>query len=285
MSPDLSARLAAAVFDVDGTLVDSERDGHRVAFNAAFAAAGLPYRWDVEEYGQLLHITGGRRRLAAFLEQRGHRSEEAAALAARLHADKTARFRDLVEQGHIRARPGVPELIAELAEAGVTLAVATTGTREWVEPLLDRLFGPGTFTVVVTGTEVPTLKPDPAVYVETLARLGVSPDQTLAVEDSANGLRAALGAGVPCVVVANSYTRGQDFAGALAVLDGFRGHEGVGVLAGDPWLAQGLDPRTMAALLEARSGAGAASNDPGDARRSGRRAAAVKSRLTRSPAR
>jgi HAD superfamily hydrolase (TIGR01509 family) len=154
-----------------------------------------------------------------FLEDRGH--DRAAELAARLHADKTARFRALVEQDRVPARPGVRELITGLSAAGVTLAVATTGTRAWVEPLLDRLFGAGTFAVVVTGTEVPALKPDPAVYLRALSRLGVSPDRALAVEDSENGLRAALAAGLDCVVVTNDYTRDQDFTGASAVHAGF----------------------------------------------------------------
>lgn len=215
----------AVVFDVDGTLVDSERDGHRIAFNSAFAAAGLPYRWDVETYGFLLDITGGRRRIATFLENEGHPPREAAALAATLHVDKTARFREMVERGRVPARPGVRALLAELAATGITLAVATTGTRAWVEPLLGNLFGAGTFACVVTGTEVPVLKPDPAVYTEALARLGVPPDRALAVEDSANGLRAAQGAGLRCVVVTNDYTRSQDFTGAVAVLDGFLGHD------------------------------------------------------------
>lgn len=207
----------AVIFDVDGTLVDSERHGHRVAFNAAFAAAGLPYRWGAEEYGRLLRITGGRQRIAAWLEEAGLGTEEAAGLAARLHKDKTARFRALVEQGRIPVRPGVRDLIGRLAGAGVTLAVATTGTRDWVEPLLQRLFEPGTFETVVTGTDVPALKPDPAAYHEVLARLGLGPGAALAVEDSENGLRAACGAGLRCVVVTNDYTRDQDFTGAWSV--------------------------------------------------------------------
>ena len=211
----------AVVFDVDGTLVDSERDGHRVAFNAAFAAHRLPYRWDAAEYGRLLGITGGRRRLAAYLEDRGYAPAAAAALAAQLHADKTARMRELVSRGGISPRPGVRELLAELAAAGVTLAVATTGTREWVEPLLSRLSGPARFAVVITGSEVTALKPDPAVYTEVLSRLGRKPGRVLAVEDSSNGLRAALAAGLDCIVVTNDYTRGQDFSGAAAVYPEF----------------------------------------------------------------
>jgi HAD superfamily hydrolase (TIGR01509 family) len=210
-------RWAAVVFDVDGTLVDSERDGHRTAFNAAFAANGLPYHWDVDEYGELLEITGGRRRLAAFLESRGYDVPAAAALAARLHRDKTLRMREFVMHGAIPPRPGVRELLGELAAAGVTLGVATTGTRDWVEPLLTRLFGLDLFAVVVTGSEVAALKPDPAVYTEALRKLGVPAARALAVEDSGNGLRAALAAGLDCVVVTNDYTSGQDFSGAAAV--------------------------------------------------------------------
>jgi HAD superfamily hydrolase (TIGR01509 family) len=211
----------AVVFDVDGTLVDSERDWHRVAFNAAFAANGLPYRWDAAEYGRLLTITGGRRRLAVYLEGQGHDAAESAALAARLHGDKTALMRDLISGGDISPRAGAREMLGELARAGVTLAVATTGTRDWVEPLLARLFGENLFALVLTGSEVPTLKPDPAVYLQALSTLGVPSARALAVEDSRNGLRAALSAGLACVVVTNDYTSGQDFTGAAAVYPGF----------------------------------------------------------------
>ncbi|MEH0573008.1 MULTISPECIES: HAD-IA family hydrolase [Streptomyces] len=218
-------RNGAIVFDVDGTLVDSERDGHRIAFNSAFSAAGLPYQWDVETYGRLLQTTGGRRRIAAFLRRQGHSRHEAEELAATLHTDKTARFRAMVEQGTIPPRPGVRALLTELSDTGVTLAVATTGTRVWVEPLLDNLFGRGRFACVVTGTEVPTLKPDPGVYLQALDGIGLRPNQAIAVEDSVNGLRAAQGAGLRCLVVTNHYTSNQNFTGALAVLDRFLGHD------------------------------------------------------------
>jgi HAD superfamily hydrolase (TIGR01509 family) len=237
--------LRAVIFDVDGTLADTERDGHRVAFNEAFEAAGLNYRWSVDEYGKLLTITGGRRRLERYLQSRGHSSTEAAALAATLHRDKTRRFAALVRTGAMKARPGAAELITALRAESVATAVATTGTGDWVLPLLDILFGLDAFDIVVTGSDVTDLKPDPAVYLETLARLNLTPADAVAVEDSANGVQAAVSAGLRCVAVVNGYTRDQDLSGAVAVLDDLARPEGVSVLRGDPQWADGL---TVAAL-------------------------------------
>ena len=115
-------------------------------------------------------------------------------------------------------RPGVYRLLDELSAAGISMHVATTGTRAWVEPLLARVFG-DRFDTIVTGTEVTQLKPDPAVYVEVLDRIGCAPEQAVAVEDSANGVRAAVGAGLPCIVAHNAYTRNDDFTGAALVAD------------------------------------------------------------------
>ncbi|MFG1628089.1 HAD-IA family hydrolase [Kribbella sp. NPDC049227] len=217
-------RLAAVVFDVDGTLVDSERDGHRVAFNAAFEEAGLPDHWDIATYGRLLRITGGARRLAVWFEQTGRSSEDAWRLAEGLHARKTAIMRDLIEDGKVQARPGVHRLLDELAAGGVPVHVATTGTRAWVEPLLDRVFGPR-FQIVVTGTEVPDLKPSPAAYDEVLRLAGCPVDRTVAVEDSQNGVRAAVAAGLRVVAAHNEYTRDDDLSEAALVTDGFEDPE------------------------------------------------------------
>lgn len=211
----------AAVFDVDGTLVDSERHGHRVAFNEAFAAFDLPYAWDEATYGRLLEITGGRQRLTAYLTEQGHAAHEADRLAREVHQAKTARFRELCEQGRIPPRPGVSELLDDLAAAGAVVGVATTGTREWVAPLLDRLFGLQRFTLVLTGTEVPRRKPASDVYDAACAQLGREPTGIVAIEDSANGLAAACHAGVPCLIAVNDDTRDEDVTHAELVTDGF----------------------------------------------------------------
>lgn len=241
-SPD---PLGAVIFDVDGTLSDTERDGHRVAFNEAFEAAGLNYRWSVEEYGELLTTTGGRRRIERYLLSKGHSAAEAEALAVQLHGDKTRRFSNLVRTGAMKARAGAAELISALRAESVTIAVATTGTSDWVSPLLDVLFGLDMFDVVVTGSDVTDLKPSPKVYQEVLTRLHLTPDDAIAVEDSANGVQAARAAGLRCVAVINGYTRDQDLSGAVAVLDDLARRGGVSVLHGDPQLRDGL---TVAAL-------------------------------------
>lgn len=243
--PTENPSLQAVIFDVDGTLADTERDGHRVAFNEAFESAGLNYRWGVAEYGELLTTTGGRRRIERYLRSRNHPPEEITTLATELHRDKTRRFAALVRAGAMDARPGVAELISELRAEKVATAVATTGTSDWVLPLLDILFGLDAFDVVVTGSDVTDLKPDPAVYHETLARLGVRSRDAVAIEDSANGVQAAQAAGLRCVAVVNGYTRDQDLSGAVAVLDDLARPGGVSVLRGDPQLRNGL---TVAAL-------------------------------------
>ncbi len=211
--------LSAVVFDMDGTLAETERDGHRPAFNRAFADHGLPYSWDVAEYGRLLDITGGRRRLQHFLTERGR--SDAEQLAAELHATKTAHFRAWVRTGPVRARPGVPELISDLRTAGVRLAVATTGRRAWVAPLLARLFDTDLFSAVVCGDDVEHLKPAPDLFLRALTKLGMRAADSLAIEDSPNGLASARAAGLACIVVPSVYNRAAEFRGAAAVVNEF----------------------------------------------------------------
>jgi HAD superfamily hydrolase (TIGR01509 family) len=214
--------LQAVIFDVDGTLVDSERHGHRVAFNRAFEAFVLPYRWDEDTYGELLHTTGGQRRIDGYLASFGVDEAERARLAPALHARKTEILEELVDAGLIEVRPGVARLLGELAGEGVTLAVGTTGSRRWVEPLLRRMLPEVAWAVIVTGDEVTERKPHPEVFELALGRLGLDgPEGAVVVEDSGEGVAAARAAGTCCAVVVNGYTADHDLAGADLVVDGF----------------------------------------------------------------
>ena len=217
----IAVGLSAVVFDVDGTLVDSERDGHRVAFNRAFADFSLPYRWDEELYGRLLRVTGGQRRIDGYLADQGVAEDERARLAPALHRHKTEVLKAMIGEGALSPRSGVVRLLAELADHGCRLGVATTGSRGWVDALLERLLPGVSFEVVVTGDEVAGRKPDPEAFLVALDRLGTTTADTVAVEDSHEGLMAAKAAGLACAVVTNGYTAGHDLATADLVLDGF----------------------------------------------------------------
>ncbi len=226
LSTDRLCLLEAVIFDVDGILADTERDGHRPAFNAAFAAHGLDVSWTPDDYGRLLAIRSGRRRIAHDLRSRGFAAADR--LAAAVHSTKTAMFARRVLDGEIGARPGLPRLIGELRNCGIRVAVASTGSRAWVEPLVRDVVGDGIAEVLITGDEVSRGKPDPEVYLRALDELDLAPESVLAVEDSQPGLRAARRAGLATVVVTNDYTAGQDFTGAAAVFDGFDGRTPLG---------------------------------------------------------
>ena len=218
----MTKELSAVVFDVDGTLVDSERHGHRVAFNRAFEEFDLPYRWDEELYGELLHTTGGQRRIDGYLADQGVAEAERAELAPALHKRKTEILEQMVDDGAIGLRPGAARLLEELAGEGVTLAVGTTGSRRWVERLLDRVLPAVAWRVIVGGDDVANRKPHPEVFTTALEKLGLeASDGVVVIEDSGEGLAAARAAGTPCVVVVNGYTSDHDLAGADLVLDGF----------------------------------------------------------------
>lgn len=243
-------KLRAVIFDVDGTVAETERDGHRLAFNRAFRDHGFPYQWEVGEYGALLHTTGGRQRLARYLTEHGHQDGEARRLAEILHQTKTGHFLTWIRGGNVQARPGVHQLMRELRGRGVAVGVATTGSRAWVLPLLGRLFGDVDFGVVVTGDDVTQLKPHPEAYLFACARLGLPPADAVAIEDSPPGLAAAIAAGLRCLVVTSAYTRSEDFPGASAVVPGYLATDPCGAVV-PPYLRSGVTAVALARLHSA----------------------------------
>lgn len=259
-------QLAALVFDVDGTLADTEREGHRVAFNRAFADAGLDWEWGVERYGELLAITGGKERIGAFIaaekpDFRPPAGQSLAAYIADLHRAKTEHYTRMLRQDGLPLRPGVGRLLGEARHAGVRLAIATTTTPDNVDALLAANLGPaagGWFEVIACGDVVPAKKPAPDIYHYTLERMGLAPADCLALEDSANGLASARAAGLATVVTINDYTRDHDFSGAALVTDQL-GEPGrpMRVLAGDAGGADHVDLELLR-YLHARAGGGQA---------------------------
>jgi HAD superfamily hydrolase (TIGR01509 family) len=216
--------LKALLFDVDGTLADTERDGHRPAFNAAFREFGLDWNWDEQLYGKLLAVTGGKERIRYFVDNflQGYlMPADFDDLVAELHRAKTRHYTALLAQGRIPMRPGVKRLLMEARQAGLRLAVATTTTPENVSSLLRYSLAEDAmdwFEVIAAGDIVPAKKPAPDIYEWALCELRLGPQDCLAFEDSRNGLKASLGAGIRTLITVNGYTAHEAFDGALAVL-------------------------------------------------------------------
>lgn len=219
------AELRALIFDVDGTMADTEKDGHRVAFNQAFVQAGLDWEWSPELYGELLAIAGGKERIRFYLEQYRPDFQPPAnqeAFIADLHAAKTEYYRQLLTTGSIPLRLGVKRLLQEARERGVRLAIATTSAPANVTALLESTLAPegsDWFEAIAAGDIVPAKKPAPDIYHHVLQTMGLEPQDCLAIEDSHHGLVAAHQANLKTVVTVNDYTRGHDFSDATLVLD------------------------------------------------------------------
>jgi HAD superfamily hydrolase (TIGR01509 family) len=228
--------VSALIFDCDGVLADTERHGHLPAFNATFEEYGLPVRWSADEYAEKLRIGGGKERMASlfadpeFVRAAGIPDDEEARkeLLARWHRTKTGWFTNLLAEGKVPPRSGIARIIPGALDAGWTVAVASTSAEESVRAVLRRAAGAAAAerVPVFAGDVVPAKKPDPAIYLLTLDRLGLDPDDTLVVEDSRNGLLAATGAGLPCLITVNGYTRAERFDEAVLVVSELGDPEG-----------------------------------------------------------
>lgn len=216
--------LRALIFDVDGTLADTEA-AHCAAFNHAFAQAGLDWHWDTALYTRLLEISGGKERIRHYWQQvqPDMTAIDAGALAdtlQRLHDLKTAAYEQAVQDGAVQLRPGVLALVEEAGRAGLPMAIATTTSPVNIGVLLRQAIGTHwqtCFAVIEDASTAPVKKPNPQVYLQTLKRLGMPAAQALAFEDSGNGLAAAVAAGLPTVITPTPFTAHHDFTAALRV--------------------------------------------------------------------
>lgn len=214
--------MQALIFDCDGVLVDTERDGHRVAFNKAFAAKGLTDNWSVERYHDLLLTAGGKERMKRHFDETEWPvpEQEREEFIKDLHRLKTDIFMELIDEGQLPLRPGISRIVEEAISEGITLAVCSTSNERAVQTIVDRLLGDNASSqiTVFAGDMVKAKKPDPAIYQMALTELKLNPEKCIVVEDSNIGLTAARAAGIRCIVTKSSYTESEDFSAAQAIV-------------------------------------------------------------------
>lgn len=215
-------KIQAIIFDVDGTIADTE-ETHRVSFNRAFSEKKLDWNWDVSLYNKLLKVTGGKERIKYFVEtylpdyKKPDKYEE---FINKLHMVKTSYYTTMLKKGLIPFRPNIKKLIIDAKKANIRLAIATTTSPENVTALMEQEFGKDyetMFDAIGCGDIVSKKKPAPDIYVWVLNQMKLKPDNCIALEDSENGLKSSLAAGIKTFITTNLYTQQQDFTGAAAV--------------------------------------------------------------------
>lgn len=218
-------KLSTLIFDVDGTLAETERDGHRIAFNRAFKAAKLDWEWNVSLYGKLIEVAGGKERIDFYIREYQPHFQPPIPLnefIAQLHQSKTQYYQEVLTQNPIPLRPGVKRLLKEAKANGIRLAIASTAAYPNVIALLENslnLDAVSWFEIIAAGDIVPQKKPAPDIYYYVLEKMQISPAECIVFEDSQQGLLAASQAGLKTVVTVNEYTKNQDLTGATLVLN------------------------------------------------------------------
>lgn len=212
------SQVKAIFFDQDGVIIDTERDGHRVAFNETFKEMGFDVYWDEDYYYELLQVAGGKERMRHHLHTRGFgkevKPEEEDALIQAMHKHKTSRFIELIESGNLPLRPGIHRFMNEAMRAGLILGICTTSNERAAQAIAFNILKDIHFDFVLAGDIVSKKKPDPEIYNLALSKTGLEPDQCLVIEDSRNGVLAAKAAGMHVVATTNHYTEKEDLGEA-----------------------------------------------------------------------
>lgn len=208
------AQIKAILFDQDGVIIDTERDGHRVAFNKTFKEFGYDFEWDPDYYHELLQVAGGKERMKHHLHTKGFgipvKPEEEDELIKTMHKRKTAIFVDLIESEQLPLRSGVRRLMKETMDAGLVLGVCTTSNERSAHAVAYKILKDIKFDFVLAGDVVKNKKPAPDIYNLALEKTGLKPEECVVIEDSRNGVLAAKAAGMHVVVTTNGYTEKED---------------------------------------------------------------------------
>ena len=216
------SKIKAIFFDQDGVIIDTEKDGHRVAFNEMFKVFGYDFQWDVEKYHQLLRISGGKERMRHYFREEGIftdlTDEEETDLLLKLHKSKTEIFVNLIESGKLPLRTGVKRLMVEAMDRGLILGVCTTANERSANAIAKGMLHDIKFEFVLAGDVVKKKKPDPEIYLLALEKTGLDPEECIVIEDSRNGILAAKQAGMNIVATTNIYTENEDLSEADIVV-------------------------------------------------------------------